>query len=280
MRVITESLLEEYAKYLAQEEKSKATINKYLCDLRKFKDFAGEREITKTLTVDYKEYLLQKQCYEISSVNSFLVALNRFLEFMDWHDSKVKTCKVQKAVFAAEEKYLTKNEYKRLVLTARKKGNLRLALILNTICSTGIRISELKYITVESVRKGKAVIHNKGKIRTILIPAELQKELKLYAAQKKSVEGPIFCTGSGKAMNRSNVWREMKALCTEADVAAEKIFPHNLRHLFAQCFYSLKKDIAKLADVLGHSSIETTRIYIRTTCEEHRKQLELLGLVV
>jgi len=280
MRQLTKQLLEEFELYLIEEEKSRATIRKYMCDLRKFWDFAGEREVTKFLAMEYKEYLLKQKNYEVSSVNSFLTVLNCFLDFAGWSDAKVKTCKVQKAGFAAEEKYLTKAEYKRLVQAARQKGNIRLALIFNTICSTGIRISELGYITVESVRKGKAVIHNKGKVRTILIPKELQRDLKLYIEQKKIETGAIFCTGSGKCMDRSNIWREMKALYKEADVDAEKIFPHNLRHLFAQCFYSLKKDIAKLADVLGHSSIETTRIYIRTTCEEHRKQLEMLGLVV
>lgn len=280
MRLLTEKLLEEFETYLTQEEKSGATISKYLCDLKKFQQFAKGRNVTKTLTMEYKEYLLKSLRYEISSVNSFLVALNCFLEFAGWNDAKVKTCKIQKSGFASEEKFLTKAEYKRLVGAARRKGNVRLTLIFNTICSTGIRISELEFITVESVQKGKAVIHNKGKIRTILIPQELQKELKLYVAQKKILQGEIFCTSSGRSVNRSNIWREMKALYQEANVAAEKIFPHNLRHLFAQCFYELKKDIAKLADVLGHSSIETTRIYIRTTCEEHRKQLEMLGLVV
>jgi len=280
MRQLTKQLLEEYELYLIEEEKSRATIRKYMCDLRKFWDFAGEREVTKLLAMEYKEYLLKQKNYEVSSVNSFLTVLNCFLDFAGWSDAKVKTCKVQKAGFAAEEKYLTKAEYKRLVGAARKQGNVRLALIFNTICSTGIRISELGFITVESVQKGKVVIHNKGKIRTILIPQELQRGLKLYAKQKNIWQGVIFCTTSGKCVDRSNIWREMKALYREANVSAEKIFPHNLRHLFAQCFYSLKKDIAKLADVLGHSSIETTRIYIRTTCEEHRKQLEMLGLVV
>jgi len=278
--VLTDILVDEYCDYLRSEEKSKATIQKYRCDLCKFQEYLQGREVSKELVIAYKEALLQKQCYEVSSINSYLTALNCFFEYMGWHECKVKTCKVQKTAFAAENKYLTKNEYKRLVSSARKKGNMRLAFILNTICSTGIRISELSSITVEGVKKGKVMIHNKGKIRTILIPLELQKELKLYIIQKKIEAGAIFCTASGKTVDRSNVWREMKALYAEAEVEAEKIFPHNLRHLFAQCFYALKKDIATLADVLGHSSIETTRIYIRTTCEEHRKELEQLGLVV
>lgn len=280
MQVLSEELLNNYKQHLTQEEKSKATIEKYVCDLKKFQVFAAGNEVTKNLTMEYKENLLKEQKYEISSINSFLVALNRFLEYAGWYDARVKTYKVQKAAFAPENKYLTKAEYKRLVLAARKRGNSRLALILNTICSTGIRISELSYITVACVKRGKVVIHNKGKIRTILLPSQLQKELGVYLAQNKITQGAVFCTSSGKPVNRSNVWREMKALYNEANVEPEKIFPHNLRHLFAQCFYSLKKDIAKLADVLGHSSIETTRIYIRTTCEEHRRQLEALELVM
>ena len=280
MRVITETLLKEYREYLIAEEKSKATIEKYMGDLRKFQQYAGSQEVTKALVMAYKEQLVSSQRYEISSINSFLVALNRFFEFAGWYDVRVKTYKVQKAAFAPENKYLTRAEYKRLVEAAKRKGNVRLAHILNTICSTGIRISELSYITVSGVKRGKVVIHNKGKIRTILIPAKLQKALGIYIAGRHLTQGPVFCTVSGMAVDRSNVWREMKGLCKEARVDAEKIFPHNLRHLFAQCFYELKKDIAKLADVLGHNSIETTRIYIRTTCEEHRKQLEMLNLVI
>lgn len=279
MRNITEEMLGDYKEYLMKEEKSKATIDKYMCDLRKLKDYADGREITKSLTIEYKENLRIEHQYEISSVNSFLVAMNRFFEFMGWYDARVKTYKIQRAAFAAENKYLSKEEYKRLVAAARKMGNIRLALILNTICATGIRISELSYITAEAVKRGKVVIHNKGKVRIILIPSKLQEVLRLYMAQNK-IKGVVFCTASGKPVNRSNVWREMKSLYSEADVEMDKIFPHNLRHLFAQCFYSIQKDMAKLADVLGHSSIETTRIYIRTTCEEHRKQLEMLELVV
>lgn len=280
MRTITDELLKQYREHLREQEKSKATIEKYLCDLKKFQKYTANREVSKSLTMEYKEYLMNMQQYEISSINSFLVALNCFLEYAGWYDARVKTYKVQKQGFLAENRYLTKAEYKRLVLAARREGNHRLVMILNTICSTGIRISELSYITVEGVKRGKVVLHNKGKIRTILLPAKLQKELGLYLAQRRIRDGVVFCTSTGKNIDRSNVWREMKALYKDAGVDAEKIFPHNLRHLFAQCFYSIKKDMAKLADILGHSSIETTRIYIRTTCEEHRKQLEMLELVV
>lgn len=272
-------MFDDFRNYLLEEERSTNTINKYLRDIRKFADYAQGMEVTKSLMVKFKEKLLYTDNYEISSINTFITAVNRFMEYMGWGDAKVKTYKVQKSPFVPDDKYLSKKEYGRLVTAARKSGNARLAMLLNTICATGIRISELKYFTVDSVKRGKVVIHNKGKVRNILIPSELQKKLKCYAAQKKITKGIIFCTSSGKAMERSNIWREMKALCGQADVREEKVFPHNLRHLFAQCFYTLKKDLAKLADILGHSNIETTRIYIRESIGEHRRQLEMLHLV-
>lgn len=278
-RIITEEMLADFRNYMLEEERSKNTINKYLRDIRKLKDYAQGTEVTKSLVVEFKEKLLYQDNYEISSINTFIIAINRFVEYMGWYDVKVRTYKIQKTTFVSDEKYLSKQEYERLVTAARKAGNIRLAMLLNTICATGIRISELKSFTVESVKRGKVVIHNKGKIRSILIPLELQKKLKCYIVQKKITKGIIFCTSSGKPMERSNIWREMKALCRQAGVEEKKVFPHNLRHLFAQCFYSLKKDLARLADVLGHSNIETTRIYIRTTYEEQRRQLELMHLV-
>lgn len=278
-RIITEEMLDDFRNYLLEEERSTNTISKYLRDIRKFADFAQGEEVTKSLMVKFKEKLLYIDNYEISSINTFIIAVNRFMEYMGWGDVKVKTYKVQKSSFVPDDKYLSKKEYGRLVMAARKNGNIRLAMLLNTICATGIRISELKYFTVDSVKCGRIVIHNKGKIRNIIIPSELQKKLKCYIAQKKITKGIIFCTSSGKPMERSNIWREMKALCKQADVCEEKVFPHNLRHLFAQCFYTLKKDLAKLADILGHSNIETTRIYIRESIGEHRRQLEMMHLV-
>ena len=278
-RIITEEALGNFQNYMLEEERSTNTICKYLRDIRKFMDYAQGAEITKALVIEFKEKLLYKDNYEISSINTFIIAVNRFLEYMGWYDAKVKTYKVQKASFTPEEKYLTRKEYERLVAAARANGNFRLEMILNTICATGIRISELQYFTVDSVKRGKVVIHNKGKVRSILIPSQLQKKLKCYILQKQIKKGVVFCTGSGKPVERSNIWREMKALCRQANVCEEKVFPHNLRHLFAQCFYALKKDLAKLADLLGHSNIETTRIYVRTTCEEQRRQLELMHLV-
>ena len=278
-RIIIEERLEKFKKHLKEEERSEHTIEKYLCDIYKLKKYADGKEITKSLILEFKTFLLEKGNYEVSSINSFLTAVNRFLEFMGWYDAKVKLYRVQRSAFAAENRYLEKEEYKRLVSAARKSGNFRFVMILNNICATGIRISELEYFTVENIKRKKVVIYNKGKVRTILIPEKLLLELKKYIYQNQITEGYIFCTKSGKALNRSNIWKEMKAICTWAKVEEEKVFPHNLRHLFAQCFYAVKQDLAKLADVLGHESIETTRIYIRTTGEEYLKQMEELQLV-
>lgn len=278
-RIITGQMLNEYQDYLAEEEKTQATISKYLCDLRKLADYAGDREIDKKLMLSYKEKLLNQDHYKVSSINSFLVAANRFFEFAGWHEAKVKTYKVQKEIFCPENKYLSKAEYFRLIKTAVAKGKKRLAMILQTFCATGIRVSELQYVTVASVKGNSIVIHNKGKIRTILLPDDLRKALLYYIAKQGIKKGKVFCTSSGKAVNRSNIWREMKEICEEAGVDAQKVFPHNLRHLFAHCFYNMKKDIAELANILGHSNIETTRIYIKTTGEEHRKQLNEMKLV-
>lgn len=278
-RVITISMIEDFRTILEKEEKSKATIEKYVRDIKKLMDYSNGQEIDKNLMISFKEKLLEVDNYKISSINSFLISVNRFLSYLQWDDAKVKTYKVQRDAFYPEDKYLSKEEYKRLIKVARSKGKPRLVMLLNTICATGIRISELQFITVENVKKGQAMIHCKGKTRNILIPSKLQKELQLYVIQMNIKEGPVFCSIKGNPLDRSNIWREMKALCEEAAVDETKVFPHNLRHLFAISFYHVEKDIAKLADVLGHSSIETTRIYIRTTSEEHRKQLELLDLI-
>ena len=278
-RVITEQMLEEYINYLRNEEKSKATISKYLCDLKKLMSYADDREIDKELMIAYKEKLFEEEHYEVSSINSFLVAANRFCEYMGWYEVRVKTYKVQKESFCSDNKCISKEDYFNLVKSAKEKGKKRLAMILQTICATGMRVSELQFITVASVRNNSVVIHNKGKIRTILLPDKLRKELLYYISKEGIKKGMVFCTSSGKAVNRSNIWREMKAICGEAGVDAVKVFPHNLRHLFAQCFYAIKQDIAKLADVLGHSNIETTRIYIRTSGREHRRQLNQMKLV-
>ena len=278
-QVITVEMLQQYEEHLRREEKSALTISKYLCDLKKLLNYAAGREIDKELMIAYKEKLLKSDEYKVSSINSFLVAANRFFEFMGWYEVKVKTYKVQRESFCPDNKCLSKEEYFRLVKTALGKKKKRLAMILQTICATGIRVGELQFITAAAVRNNLIVVHNKGKIRTVLLPDDLRKELLYYIGKAGIKKGTVFCTSSGKAVSRSNIWKEMKALCKEADVNSEKVFPHNLRHLFAQCFYALKKDIAKLADVLGHSNIETTRIYIRTSGKEHRKQLNQMKLV-
>ena len=278
-RIIKEKVLGRYEAYLKKEEKSKATISKYLCDLRKLMVYAGGKEIDKELVLSYKDKLLTQDGYKVTSINSFLAAANSFFEYMGWLDLKVKAYKTQKETFCSENKYLSKEEYYRLVKTAKEMGKIRLAMILQTICAMGIRVSELKAVTVEAVRNNQVVIYNKGKVRKVFFPDELRKELLYYIGRNGIQKGFVFCTASGKAVNRSNIWREMKSICKEADVDENKVFPHNLRHLFATVFYEMKKDIAKLADVLGHSNIETTRIYIRTTGKEHMEQLNQMKLV-
>ena len=234
--------------------------------------------MTKTVVMEFKASIVEN--YEISSANSMIAAVNAFLRFMGWMDCCIKQFKVQKKAFCSEEKELTKSEYIRLVNTAKEKGNERLNLILQTICGTGIRVSELQFITVEAVRKGEAVVSCKNKTRTVFIVRELQKKLLHYIKTKGIASGCIFITKSGKPMSRCNIWREMKALCEQAGVSPDKVFPHNLRHLFARTFYGIEKDIAKLADILGHSSINTTRIYIISTGAEHKRKMENMRLII
>ena len=277
-RIITLDQILDFKKYLREEERSQATITKYEHDLKVFATYINGSEVTKSKVLDFKEMLGQK--YEVASANSMIAALNTFFKFMNWFDCNVKQFKVQKKVFCSEDSELTKNEYLRLVKAAKRKGNERLNLIIQTICSTGIRVSELKYITVEAVRRGQAIVRCKGKTRTIFIVKDLKKILGQYIHRNKIIEGSVFITNRGNPINRSNVWREMKALCEQAGVSPEKVFPHNLRHLFARTFYGIEKDIAKLADILGHSSINTTRIYIVSTGREHRKRMESLRLIL
>lgn len=277
-RIITNSMIGDFEYYLRADEKSENTIEKYLRDLRAFTLFVGVREISKTVVMEFKASLVTN--YEVTSANSMIAAVNAFLRFMGWMDCCIKQFKVQKKAFCSEEKELTREEYIRLVNTAKEKGNERLNLILQTICGTGIRVSELQFITVEAVRKGEAVVSCKNKTRTVFIVRELQKKLLNYIKTKGITTGCIFITKSGKPMSRCNIWREMKALCVQAGVSPDKVFPHNLRHLFARTFYSIEKDIAKLADILGHSSINTTRIYIITTGAEHKRKMENMRLII
>lgn len=235
--------------------------------------------VTKELLIDYKGALLRRG-RAIRSVNAAITSLNRLFACLGWQECRIKNLKMQQKVYCSPEKELTKAEYLRLIQAARRMGNERLELLLQTICGTGIRVSELPFITVEAVRHGEAVISLKGKTRTMLMIQPLQKKLLRYAAKHKIVSGAIFITRSGKNMNRTNIWREMKRLCAQAGVEPQKVFPHNLRHLLARCFYAQEKDIAKLADILGHSSINTTRIYLMTTSAEHRRRMERLHLIL
>ena len=277
-RVITNAMIQDFEKHLSLDEKSRNTIEKYLRDVNAFTVFVKAREVSKTVVMSFKTSLVGK--YEVTSANSMIAAVNAFLRFVGWADCCIKQFKVQKKVFCSEEKELTKAEYVRLVSAAKQKGNERLNLILQTICGTGIRVSELQFITVETVRKGEAVVSCKNKTRTVFIVRELQKKLLNYIKAKGITAGCVFITRSGKPMSRCNIWREMKALCEQAEVSPDKVFPHNLRHLFARTFYGIEKDIAKLADILGHSNINTTRIYIITTGAEHKRKMENMHLII
>lgn len=277
-RIITNQTIKSFEKYLLENEKASATTQKYMRDIRCFAEYAAEHALDKTLVLDYKGML--EQNYAIRSANSMLAALNSFFRFVGWSDLCVKQFKVQKEAYCSEEKELTKAEYTALVRTAEQKKNERLSLVVQTICGTGIRVSELQSITVEAVRKGEAIVSCKGKTRKIFIVSALRKKLLRYATEQKINSGIIFVTKSGKPLDRSNIWREMKSLCKQAGVLPQKVFPHNLRHLFARTFYGIEKDIAKLADILGHSNINTTRIYIITTGAEHQRRMENMRLII
>ncbi len=278
-RILTSEAIQIFKKYLREEEKSENTIEKYIRDIRAFMTFTNGNEITKDTVIAYKNKLLSEN-YAVRSINSMLASLNSLFSFLGWEDCRVKSIKLQRQIYCPEEKELTKAEYMRLVKTAKQKGNERLNLILQTICGTGIRVSELQFITVEAVKRSKAVVSLKGKTRTVFIVKELQKKLLRYAAEQGIKSGTVFITRTGKPISRTNIWREMKGLCEQAGVNPNKVFPHNLRHLFARTFYGIEKDIAKLADILGHSSINTTRIYIISTGNEHRRRMEHMRLII
>ncbi len=277
-RFITAKTIAEFKEHLILEERSEITVEKYIRDVKAFAAYAENNEITKETVIAYKKHL--QEAYAVRSVNSMLASINSLFAFLGWHDLKVKSLKLQQQVFCPEDKELTKAEYARLCKTAERKHNKRLNLILQTICGTGIRVSELQYITVEAVKQGEAVVYCKAKTRSVFIVKELKQKLLRYAAEQGIKNGMIFVTRTGKPISRTNIWREMKALCEEANVNPQKVFPHNLRHLFARVFYGIEKDIAKLADILGHSSINTTRIYIISTGMEHRQRMESMRLIL
>ena len=270
--------IERYTAFLHENEKADGTIEKYTRDVRSFVSWIGQETLCKEKVIEWKESLVESG-YGPVTINSMLSSLNSFFKFIGKTDCCVKFLKIQRKLYRSKEKELTKDEYLRLVKAAEDKGNERMVLLLETICATGIRVSEVKYITVEAAECGIAEISLKGKIRTIILPGKLCRKLRKYAGKRKIASGEIFLTGSGKAMNRKQIWASMKALCKAAKVDSSKVFPHNLRHLFARIFYKVSRDIVKLANVLGHSSIETTRIYLVTTSSEDAKQLDLLGLV-
>lgn len=276
-RKLTKQQILSFHQYLIQEEKSTATVEKYLRDVRTFTVYIGDSVVTKERVMNYKKHLLSEN-YAARSINSMLASLNSFLTFLGWSDCKVKSIKLQRCVYCAEEKELTKAEYQRLLEAANK--NEQLHLVMQTICGTGIRVSELQFFTVEDVTHGEVIVNCKGKTRTILIPGKLRKLLLDYARKQKIHSGVIFIARNGKPLDRKTIWAQMKGLCKAAGVNPSKVFPHNLRKLFARTFYGIEKDIAKLADILGHSSIDTTRIYIMTTGTEHRRKIERLGLVI
>ena len=276
-RKITEETLAAFARQLGEEERSPATLEKYLREVRQFAAFLGGREVTRELAAAWREELSARQ--SPATVNGKLTALDRLLAFLGWEDCRVKHLRVQRQLFRDSARELSREEYARLVETARRLGRGRLSLLMETICATGIRVSEVRYITAEAVREGRTEIALKGKIRTILLPGKLCRKLEKYARQKKITSGELFLTRSGRPMSRKQIWAEMKGVCRAAGVAPSKVFPHNLRHLFARAFYNVCRDVAKLADVLGHSSLETARLYLISTGKEHERQLERLGFV-
>ena len=277
-RFLTAEMIAEFKEHLIFEERSEATVEKYIRDVKAFAVYLSGAEITKGTVINYKKRL--QESYAVRSVNSMLASINSLFAFLSWHELKVKSIKLQQQIYCPEEKELTKVEYTRLCRTAERKHNERLNLILQTICGTGIRVSELRFITVEAARQGEATVSCKAKTRSVFIVKELQKKLLRYAAEQNIKSGMIFITRTCKPVSRTNIWREMKALCEEANVNPQKVFPHNHRHLFARVFYGIEKDIAKLADILGHSSINTTRIYIISTGTEHRRRMENMRLII
>ena len=278
-RILTKETITGFINHLHLEEKSANTIEKYARDVNAFSVYLNGKDVCKEIVIDYKQNLISEG-YAVSSINSMLAAVNSLFDYLGWIECKVKAIKTQRQIYCPENKELSKAEYLRLIEAAERNHNHRLNMILQTICGTGIRISELQFITVEAVKSGTVEVACKGKNRVIFIVKKLKKKLLRYAAERHIKAGAIFITKSGNPVNRTNVWREMKALCKQAHVDPDKVFPHNLRHLFARTFYKLEKDIAKLADILGHSSINTTRIYIISTGCDHLKCMENMRLVL
>ena len=277
-REITVAQIAAFRQHLLEDEREPATIEKYFRNITEFAAWLAGQPVSKELVIQWKDHL-QHSGQQPVTVNGKLSALNRFFAFLGWADCQVKYLRIQRRMFRSTARDLTREDYTRLVETAQALGRDRLALLIETICATGIRVSEVRYITVEAARAGQTTISLKGKLRTILLPGKLCRKLLKYARKKKITSGEIFLTRSGRGLSRRQIWAEMKALCGRARVERSKVFPHNLRHLFARTFYRACRDVVKLADVLGHSSIETTRIYLISTGAEHARQIEQLRLI-
>ncbi len=277
MSVLEEENLNQFRRYLINEERSRVTVEKYVRDVLAFAAWMKERTLEKGAVLAYKRHLTEH--YAPASVNSMLSSINCFFKFCHRTECTVKTLKIQRRVFASGERELSKREYEKLLTAAKNQHNERLYLLMQTVCSTGIRVSELRYITCEAVRKTYAVISGKGKMRKVFLPVRLCRLLSDYMKKQKIKRGPVFVTRTGLPLDRSNIWADMKKLCKSAGVSDKKVFPHNLRHLFARTYYSVQKDIVRLADLLGHSSVNTTRIYTMESGEIHRRQIQSLGLL-
>lgn len=246
---ISNETIRQFEHHLIREEKSRNTVEKYIRDVTAFAKYLGRKAVGKEYAIAYKQHLLDNG-YAVRSVNSVIASLNSLFGFMRIQDCRLKSVRLQRQIYCSEEKELTREEYVRLINAAKQKGNKRLNLIIQTICSTGIRVSELQFITVEAVRKGEATVSLKGKTRSVFIVKDLKKKLLRYITEQKITDGCVFITRTGKPMSRTNIWREMKNLCEQAEVNPHKVFPHNLRHLFARTFYDIEKDITRLADIL------------------------------
>ena len=277
MRKITNELIQKFKEYLIDEEKSSSTLEKYIRDITVFMEWCKETELSKSVVLEYKQDIVEK--YAPASVNSILSSLNSFFAYNEWYDLKVKALKIQRQIFSSKDKELTKAEYERLLVAAKQNKNQRLYYLMQTICATGIRVSELKAITVSAVKSGQATINCKGKMRIVILPKQLCRMLKDYIKENNIKSGSVFVSKNGKPLDRSNIWSDMKKLCESAGVSKDKVFPHNLRHLFARTYYSIQKDVVRLADILGHSNVNTTRIYTMETGEIHRQQIQKLGLL-
>lgn len=276
---ITGRSLAEFGQYLVEEEYEKATVEKYMREIRRFYRWLGDRAVDKRIAAEFKGSLQERE-YAPSTVNGKLSALNAFFRFAGWEECRVKFLRIQRQIFRDQKKELSREEYRRLLKAARDRKNNRLALLMETVCGTGIRVSETEYITVEALKRGRAEVRLKGKVRVIFLPGKLCCRLLNYAEEQGIVSGEIFLTRNGRRLSRRQVWREMKELCRYAGVEKARVFPHNLRHLFAEAYYRVSRDIVKLADMLGHSSVETTRIYLRTSGKEHMRYLESTGLLI